>query len=86
MKKLSCLILILLAFNVSAEKITYDQWLDKEIKAFSVQDRVFEEHQSSSWSLKKVKLRIRPLIAVEVPYLASLEIKPFVEFHWKAKK
>ena len=35
---------------------------------------------------KKVKLRIRPLIGVEVPYLASLEIKPFVEFHWKAKK
>ncbi len=86
MKKLSGLILILLAFNVSAEKITYSQWLDKEIKAFSVQDRVFEQHQNSFWSLKKVKLRIRPLIGIEVPYLASLEIKPFVEFHWKAEK
>ncbi|MDC0253809.1 hypothetical protein OAK75_02855 [Bacteriovoracales bacterium] len=86
MKKLSCLILILLAFNVSAEKITYNQWLDNEIESFSTQDKVFEQDLNSSWSLKKVKLRIRPLIGVEVPYLASLEIKPFVEFHWKAKK
>ena len=86
MKKIFGIIFFLIAFNVYAEKISYNQWLEQEIESFGTNEESFMQDYSSSWDLHKIKLRIRPLVGVEVPYLASFEIKPFVEFHWTAKK
>ncbi len=80
MKKLSGFIL-LLALEVSGKEVSYNYWLEKEIESFSTQERVFEK-TLGSWSLDKVIFRVRPLVGVEVPFLASLEIKPFIEFYW----
>ena len=86
MKKIFGIIFFLIAFNVYAEKISYNQWLEQEIESFGTNEESFMQDYNSSWDLHKIKLRIRPLVGVEVPYLASFEIKPFVEFHWTAKK
>ena len=86
MKKIFGIILFLIAFNVYAEKVSYNQWLEQEIESFGTNEESFMQDYNSSWDLHKIKLRIRPLVGVEVPYLASFEIKPFVEFHWTAKK
>ena len=86
MKKILGIILFLITFNVYAEKVSYNQWLEQEIESFGTNEESFMQDYSSSWDLHKIKLRIRPLVGVEVPYLASFEIKPFVEFHWTAKK
>ena len=86
MKKIFGIIFFLIAFNVYAEKVSYNQWLEQEIESFGTNEESFMQDYSSSWDLHKIKLRIRPLVGVEVPYLASFEIKPFVEFHWTAKK
>ena len=75
-----------MTFNVYAEKVSYNQWLEQEIESFGTNEESFMQDYNSSWDLHKIKLRIRPLVGVEVPYLASFEIKPFVEFHWTAKK
>ena len=86
MKKIFGIIFFLIAFNVYAEKVSYNQWLEQEIESFGTNEGSFMQDYNSSWDLHKIKLRIRPLVGVEVPYLASFEIKPFVEFHWTAKK
>ena len=86
MKKIFGIIFFLIAFNVYAEKVSYNQWLEQEIESFGTNEESFMQDYNSSWDLHKIKLRIRPLVGVEVPYLASFEIKPFVEFHWTAKK
>ena len=86
MKKIFGIIFFLIAFNVYAEKVSYNQWLEQEIESFGTNEESFMQNYNSSWDLHKIKLRIRPLVGVEVPYLASFEIKPFVEFHWTAKK
>ena len=86
MKKIFGIIFFLIAFNVYAEKVSYNQWLEQEIESFGTNEESFMQDYSSYWDLHKIKLRIRPLVGVEVPYLASFEIKPFVEFHWTAKK
>ena len=86
MKKILGIILFLITFNVYAEKVSYNQWLEQEIESFGTNEESFMQDYNSSWDLHKIKLRIRPLVGVEVPYLASFEIKPFVEFHWTAKK
>ena len=86
MKKIFGIIFFLIAFNVYAEKVSYNQWLEQEIESFGTNEEPFMQDYNSSWDLHKIKLRIRPLVGVEVPYLASFEIKPFVEFHWTAKK
>ena len=86
MKKIFGIIFFLIVFNVYAEKVSYNQWLEQEIESFGTNEESFMQDYSSYWDLHKIKLRIRPLVGVEVPYLASFEIKPFVEFHWTAKK
>ena len=86
MKKIFGIIFFLIAFNVYAEKVSYNQWLEQEIESFGTNEESFMQDYNSSWNLHKIKLRIRPLVGVEGPYLASFEIKPFVEFHWTAKK
>ena len=86
MKKIFGIIFFLIAFNVYAEKVSYNEWLEQEIESFGTNEESFMQDYNSSWDLHKIKLRIRPLVGVEVPYLASFEIKPFVEFHWTAKK
>tara|TARA_Y100001954_G_scaffold52647_1_gene56042 strand:+ start:7865 stop:8131 length:267 start_codon:yes stop_codon:yes gene_type:complete len=86
MKKIFGIIFFLIAFNVYAEKVSYNQWLEQEIESFGTNEESFMQDYNSFWDLHKIKLRIRPLVGVEVPYLASFEIKPFVEFHWTAKK
>ena len=86
MKKIFGIIFFLIAFNVYAEKVSYNQWLEQEIESFGTNEESFMQDYSSYWDLHKIKLRVRPLVGVEVPYLASFEIKPFVEFHWTAKK
>ena len=82
MKKLS--VLMFFAFTVSSNEFSYNDWLEKEIKAFSNQEIIFEK-KSGPWDLDKVILRVRPLVGIEIPLLASFEIKPFVEFYWESK-
>ena len=36
-----------------------------------------------NWYLGKIRLRTRAKIGLEVPFLAKLEVVPFVEFHFK---
>jgi hypothetical protein len=85
MKKLIGLILILSYSEISTKEISFNNWIEQEIESFNGEERILTKN-SGTWTLDKVRLRVRPLLGIEVPYLASLEIKPFIEFHWKNSK
>ena len=82
MKKLIGLILILSFSEISTKEISFNDWIEQEIEFFNGEERILTKN-AGAWTLDKVRLRVRPLLGVDVPYLASLEIKPFIEFHWK---
>ena len=85
MKKLIGLILILSYVDISAKETSFNDWIEQEIESFNGEERILTQN-SRTWTLDKVRIRVRPLLGVEIPYLASLEIKPFIEFHWKNSK
>ena len=87
MKKLLPIMFLLLSLNAFSQNISYENWIEQEISAFH-DDNEYEEVNLMKkapvhWDLDKIRLRVRPLIGVEVPFLASFEIKPFIEFHWQ---
>ena len=84
MKKMLFFLFLLLSSITFAEINTFEKWLEEEISVFSTENIPFQNKASSSLKLDKVRLRVRPLFGLEIPKLASLEIKPFIEFHWKA--
>ena len=66
------------------ETVSFEDWLEEEITFFSNEENNFKKQTIGPWALNKVRLRVRPLLGLEVVNLASLEIKPFIEFHFKA--
>lgn len=38
------------------------------------------------WSLNRIRVRVKPTIGLEIPWLASFEIRPMVELYWTKKK
>lgn len=80
-------LLFLFLFSSShafSETVSFEDWLEEEITFFSTDENNFEKQTMGPWALNKVRLRVRPLLGLEIVNLASLEIKPFIEFHFKA--
>ena len=82
------LILFLLLFSGPysfAKLYSLENWIEEEVISFNNEDDTsFQNQLPGPWELNKVRLRVRPLFGLEIPSFASLEIKPFIEFHWKA--
>ena len=62
-----------------------ENWIEEEVISFNNEENTsFQNRLLGPWELNKIRLRVRPLFGPEIPSLATLEIKPFIEFHWKA--
>ena len=71
--------------NTFAKFHSLENWIEEEVISFDNEEKTsFQNRLSGPWELNKIRLRVRPLFGLEIPSLASLEIKPFIEFHWKA--
>ena len=84
MKKALVFLLLISSSYAFPEINTFENWLEEEISNFNTEDNTFQKENSGPLRLDKIRLRVRPLFGLEIPKLASLEIKPFIEFHWKA--
>ena len=87
--KIAFLLLFLFSSTYAFSEInSFENWLEKEMISFhheeNHEENSFQSHLSGPWALDKIRFIVRPLFALEIPALASLEIKPFIEFHWKA--
>ena len=84
--KIAILFLILFSGSDTVAKInSLENWIEEEIISFTNEENAsFKNKLPGPWELEKVRLRVRPLFGLEIPALASFEIKPFIEFHWKA--
>ena len=86
MKKILPLIFLILSFNSFSNTMSYESWVEEEIVSFNETEESTIKQASGAWDLDKVRLRVRPLFGVEIPFLASFEIKPFIEFHWQVSR
>ena len=86
MKKIIFLSFLLLSLHSFPKGQSIDEWIEYEINSFNEEEHYFLKKEQGPWLLDKIRLRIRPLFGVELPTISSLEIKPFIEFHWKRSK
>ena len=86
--KIAFLLLFLFSStHAFSENNSFEDWLEEEMITINHEqdheESSFKSQLSEPWVLDKIRFRIRPLFGFEIPELASLEIKPFIEFHWK---
>ena len=75
-----CLLLSSVCFSASENnELDLNQQYQKSIE---ILDEVIIDDRVEAWELSKIRVRMRSKFGLEVPYLAKLEIKPFIEFHY----
>ncbi len=94
MKKLILILAVLMAIsaNTKAETAHYtslEEMVETEVQSQSDSLKIYENPTASigadGWYLNLIRLRVRGTVGLEVPLLASFEIKPFIELRWKRK-
>lgn len=78
------MIATLLCSSVSAfDQIDMNRWIEEEIKS---QHKTLEDQaDSSTMSLKTIRVRARATYSVEIPLLAEGAIRPEIELYWTKK-
>ena len=51
-------------------------------KSLEILEEIEGEESSGDWAFTRFRVRLRSKMALEVPYLSKLEVKPFIEFHY----
>jgi len=91
MKKIILILSVLMALsaNVRADYASLEEMVETEVQSQSDSLRLHESPGASvsvdGWYLNLIRLRVRGTVGLEVPLLASFEIKPFIELRWKRK-
>jgi hypothetical protein len=81
--KIIILGLIIFSIGCFAENEKNEFSINKQYeKSLEVFDEIVLDNSSSSWIFSRFRVRLRSKIALEVPYLSKLEMRPFIEFHF----
>ncbi len=87
-KKILALCFMLLVGPVLAiesdKPVNLEQFFATSINDFSGVVNT-DSAQEVDYVMSKIRLRLRGKVGLEVPFLAKLEIKPFIEFHFTKK-
>ena len=68
---------------------TLGEFLGQELDALTSTESLLEKSEmekETNWILTRIRTRIRPKIGLSIPFLAKLEIKPFVELYFDRAK
>lgn len=85
MKKISTIVILFLLFS-PAYGVELSEFIKDELRV--IQTNLEDSPKSSidfNYGISKVRIRVRGKGALEVPFLAKLELKPIVEFHFQKK-
>ena len=81
--KIMILGLIIFSYGCFAESEKNEFSFDEQYqKSLEVLDEIVLDDSSESWSFTRFRVRLRSKIALELPYLSKLEMRPFIEFHF----
>ena len=72
-------------FTIRVNAGELDRFFEREVEQLSSNLEAAEFANEYAYVLSKMRLRLRGKAALEVPFLAKLEVKPFIEFHFQPR-
>lgn len=72
----------------SSEKLSVGEWIKKEVDSQMTETNASEDDSvagvtASGFYFNKIRVRIKATVGMEIPSLASFEVKPYIALHFK---
>lgn len=86
------LMIFTLLFSISnafsSEKPSIGEWIKNEVDSQMTEVNISEDDSEatmtkSGFYFNKIRVRVKATVGLELPLLASFEVKPFIELHFK---